>query len=234
MSPARAISPPSRATPLRRNPRSGRPLARLPRFRPHARTDQRVARPLSGPAGRQDRLHRQGGLLLDGSGPARRSARHRRVAGQHRRRLVRRRGRVARLRLCRARDARCWSTAGCSLRLWARRSQPYPHPPSQAGVDVAQGSADGALVATSGATPVGTPCWVGAALLLLVGGLLGLAQALHAVARSQRDVRHCAQLPSRPCRAASSRAASKPRHLRSSPRLLRRNRRRRWHARLWR
>ena len=58
---------------------------------------------------------------------------------------------------------------------------------SQAGVDVAQGSADGALVATSGATPAGTPWrWVGAALLLLVGGLLGLAQALRSRTQTAR------------------------------------------------
>jgi D-alanyl-D-alanine carboxypeptidase (penicillin-binding protein 5/6) len=58
---------------------------------------------------------------------------------------------------------------------------------SQAGVAVAQVGADGALVATSGATPAGTPWrWVGAALLLLVGGLLGLAQALRQRSRSAR------------------------------------------------
>jgi D-alanyl-D-alanine carboxypeptidase (penicillin-binding protein 5/6) len=56
---------------------------------------------------------------------------------------------------------------------------------SPAGVDLAQSGVDGALVATSGATRAGTPWrWFGAALLLLVGGLLGLAQALRSRRRT--------------------------------------------------
>jgi D-alanyl-D-alanine carboxypeptidase (penicillin-binding protein 5/6) len=62
---------------------------------------------------------------------------------------------------------------------------------SQTGFDVTQSGADGALRAARGASPAGTPWrWVGAALLLLVSGLLGLAQAL----RGRKQTRHRAPL----------------------------------------